>query len=213
MALGATDLTDLATLKLTLTIATGDSSKNTLLEDSIKGASRAIESHLGRKITKATGVIETLKGNDRRRIFLSRTPIIAVTTVEINESVIDAADFIVESLEGGVLARDALWPSLSIRRPGIVGGGLPGYEKENIKVTYDGGWVTKPDTGTATLPEDIERAAIILSTDFFRGRGREGRIVRESAGSENTTLSPDPGLPPLVLALLEQYTRLAIEAT
>jgi len=122
-------LVSLAAAKAYLGIT--DSTSDTLLQSLIDAVSNLFEVEIGRPLLRQQ-YEETLPGEDRKRLLLSRFPIDPDSVaVEIN----DVADttFSVEESSTGTLYRATSWPS---RYPA-----LGEASQSNIAVTYRAGWV------------------------------------------------------------------------
>ena len=208
--------TDLFT-KAALELQLGDSGIGTidpdLLDLATHAASEAAVKYLGRAINFKAGTVDKLPGRNTPWLYLSRTPVTAVNTVNINDELLTTDDFEIESLDRGLLYRAALWPQIGTGRGNISGGSISGYEESNVDVDYDGGWVTAPGsailagTPARTLPFDIEQAGLDTAVTFIKGRGRDKDIVTRSAEGGQGSYSQVIGLPVNVRRILDQYRR------
>jgi hypothetical protein len=222
--LDATALTTTAALVDELGL-TGEQS-TTRLERVVMVASARVAAYLGRPVHYGAAVVETLPATGGDVLFLSRAPVVSVTSVTLStdggatSETIDASDY---TLELGADANDVLgvlrhlgggW-GFSGSRFGAAGDPLPGTERQVYTVTYAGGWVT-PGQATAelprTLPYDVEGAVLDLAVDAWRDRGRDKSIVKRTLLSGSVTYATDQAgaLPESVRHVLDRYKRRAI---
>lgn len=212
MALAANALTTLDTLRAELGLDE-DVSKDALLERWINEASAALERHCGRKFQKAS-VTEKLKGTGTRELLLSRTPIVSITSVTLDEDVLDADDYEIEDAEVGILSRSNGWPADEERCIGIAWTPIPGTGERNIAVAYVGGYVLPNDAGTCTLPPDLERACIETVKSMSAAQLRDPAVSSEQLGDYSVTYRASSGgagiLPEAALALADAHRRIGL---
>ncbi|MCP3105537.1 hypothetical protein LZ198_42505 [Myxococcus sp. K15C18031901] len=161
------------------------------VERCVSAASGAIAALCGRAFERAT-VTEYPASYGRPYVLLARPPLVEVLRVTEAGVELAAASFTVagDLAAGGLLYRLAgLWPVTA-----HVGGlvtltadshqGHPGA----LAVTYTGGYVTPgqlaldASLGPATLPAEVEEAAILEACALYRGRGRDSDVSAESLG-------------------------------
>lgn len=217
MALPVSVLTTLATVKDELGIT--DATEDIRLERYIQVASDAIVRYCRRKLHRETGIIEKHAGAGFPRLFLDRLPLVSVTEVKLDESVI--TDFDLVDLATGLLYRDAGWTRRAFRAAGIVQQPVTGTDDENIQVTYVGGFITPegdPGQGTRDLPLDIEQACIDTVTSIRANRSRDSNITAEKLGDASVTyggVNSGAGqgagglIPDGVIGTLKPYRRLS----
>lgn len=168
-------------------------------------------------------VRETLQGPDARRLVLSRTPVAAVSLVEVDEVEIDASEYQLEHPAIGFLYRDAGWPANRGLAPGA--GTFPGRDTFDLpyRVTYTGGYWLPSFAGSPTteplLPDAVEHAAIELAKALhLRRREAGGASIEEESTPDYrvkySSTSGDSGGPssvamlsPVAAALLAPYVR------
>lgn len=179
-------LTSLAKVKLTLGITNSDETYDELLEDFIKESSDFIENYTGRKFGLAT-VRESVVGNGLPDILLSRTPILEVLEVMLDETAY--TDYTVYDKDAGILQRTLGWTSTNIRHD-LISPHPSSYGEKRWHITYTGGYVLPSwmgSSGDRDLPYDLERACIeLVKTDFYN-RSRDGTITQYKQGETSVT--------------------------
>ena len=184
--MAAGDLTDLATVKAWLGVAT------TTYDDQLSGLITAISSfvanYLGRQILGAD-YVETYRGNGRRSMLLRNFPITAVASVAFaGQTITAAADPV--ALTSGVLFDDRSLTLVGYRFPL----GLP------VVVSYSAGY--------AATPPDVGQAAVELVGEAFRRRDRIG-LASKTLGGQETIAFSLKDMNDTVRALLAPYQVLA----
>lgn len=182
-----------------------------------------------RRVFGVETVTETLDGTGSRLLALTRTPVIAITEVTEDGSMLAASEYRVEDAEAGALYRMSGWG-----RPGGLrmwgteayasGYILPGYQNQRYSVTYRAGYILPPEQNPylmngsddpQNLPGAVEQAAIEAVKSWYRARvidrDNPGVLKRIAAGSVSLewdvsarTLSAE-GLPSSALGLLRNY--------
>lgn len=230
--LAANALTTLSRVKLELGI--GDVvADDDYLRFQINVATGMIEDWLGRRLDYEAGIVERVPMYGGNRIVISRTPVWAVTKIEIVDGSavvedVDVSDVRIENPGAGFLYRRAGW-AWAVPRPGgtIARDPLPGQEPQSVEVTYDGGYVlpaagTVP-AGTERLPSVLERALVLAVSTSYRQRGRDRTIKAEKLMSYSVTYGGAEGsqssgdafakaalggpFPAEVIAMLRPYRR------
>lgn len=194
------------------------------VERVVTAASRAIASHCGRTFEKAAGIVEYPPSYDRTLLVLQRAPIVAITSIYEAGQLVDAADY--ESLgdhaaAGMVHRKTGRWMRTArdtgnLRPAWTDHAGLGGTD--GVKVTYDAGWVTPGQNSldavtypTVTLPEDLQEAAVLAATAFYRRLGRDPNIASESIGDYSVSFRDSASrLPADVIALLGAYAHVPV---
>lgn len=113
----------------------------------IREASAAIVTYCGRPFARET-VTETVPAYGDVHLMLSRTPLVEVTAVTSDSSVVPVTDYGIANRERGLLYRRAGWqwttqayPGLSAADPFSFGTPLPGQEEPLVSVDYTGGYI------------------------------------------------------------------------
>ncbi len=214
MALSAHALTTVGTVKSFIGIPASDLTKDSLLESLVNAVSERIEKYCSRHFEKAT-YTEYHRGHERQRLLLNQYPIVSVTSVELNGSVLASTEYEIEDADAGILFRETGWPWKGYN-VGLVG--EPGVSTRNIKVVYVAGYVLPKDAtadNPRTLPYDLEQACISFVAHLYGGKEGAGK-VSEQQGAVRTDyekLVLGAGLlslPPEVAALCESYRRSVI---
>jgi len=190
------DLTTLAAVKAELGVTgNGDDAR---LSGYIKQASDAVVSFCNRVFAQET-VSETLRLDQRRdELILSRYPVTALASIVENGVTLATADYEVEADTGALrrLRDDGPWS----------------WPQGKIVVVYTAGFVLPGATGR-TLPQDIERAAIMLIGRYASVTPQDQLLRRETVegiGSTELFQLGSSGVPPEVEALLSRYRLPAI---
>lgn len=160
--------------RLGISASTWDSLLSALIDD----ASSTIASALGRPLGRQR-YLETLSGNDRTRILLSRFPVDRDSvTLEIDDTA--QTDFTVEDPAVGMLYREGLWP---------IGASEPNERpEESVEVTYKAGYV---------LPDQIAawaNSAAVSALTWVRPTTPVGDLLMECT-TAGTTDSSEPTWP------------------
>lgn len=175
-------------------------------------ASEAIARHLDRRLHYGAAISEKVKAFGRPRIVLDVTPIVDITSVTLSDGTV-VTDYSRENDLAGFLYRRSGWVSTGLARGGLPPQNdlAPGTEEASITVVYGGGWVCPAQTGTRTLPYDIEEACIQTVAGLYRGNGKDPSVAAESLGDYSVTYRGEASmggmLPANVMATLARYAR------
>lgn len=150
------------------------SSEDTKLEIILSGASAFIEKWTGRRFKKETRTEKINPSGDSARMYLRALPIVSVTSLTFDGSLLPTSDYVVAN-EAGFLSK------------------VSGYWAKGVQtavVVYEGGYVLPKDGGEdgslRTLPYDIELAALKLATGFYNRSSAEGTNSSSSGGMSVT---------------------------
>lgn len=199
------DLTTLATAADVLGVSVADAKLPRL----IAAASESIRRYLDRpQLHYGATIVEKLAGYQGQvRLHLGTIPLISVASVVLPDatSLVQDTDYTIESLSEGVLYREEGWPFTGVS----VGGVLTG-EALTIVATYAGGWVTPAQSGTRTLPYDIEEVCLQAVAAMYRRQGADPLVASESLGDYSVSFREvvDGLVPSGVLSQLSAYRRL-----
>jgi hypothetical protein len=213
-------LTTLAVVKTELRISLPDVSQDKVIERLIMVASNIVEQYCGRSFVFKEDIVERVKGYGTNFIHVSRTPIIELKEVKFlppfsGEVVVGGEEFpafeIYDS-EGGVIYSAFRFPWSVSLKGDMVRDPLPGTERLNIEVIYDGGYVTpemafKDENLERTLPFDLEQAVIDLVVSMFKGRGTDKNIVSEQLMSARLQYDRSNVIPESSREVLKHYRR------
>lgn len=186
-----TDLTTLAAVKSELGLTTAD--HDAQLADYISQVSTSVNSYCNRVFARET-VAETFRPDCRlNHLVLSRFPVSAISSIVENGVELVVSDYELDADLG--IARRLVSDSKST------------WPSGKIIVTYAGGYLLPGDVGR-DLPEDIERAAIMLAAQAFSSAGIDATVKRETVegigSTERFPLSAS-GMSPEAEALLSRY--------
>lgn len=207
----------------TSTIYTGNTAKyDSLLNGYINAASGWLAARCSRAFQAKNAIDEFIAGNGRTKIRVARPPIVSVTSVKLDDAPVTVTDdWIIDDAAHGVLYRRVGWTWSAAVGPGLDTAGIPGEEKRNIEVVYNGGFVTRAQNAVGgvagdltfvgmpiTLPDEIEDAIILLVSSRWLGRGRDTRVQAQSF--ERSGLSfYGKAVPPEVAAIVAEYAVIA----
>lgn len=192
------DLTTLANVKAELDISNGDS--DTLLRRYISGASKAAAHYCNRVFAVETVSEQFLmtghhRFNPRGPLQLTRWPLITVTSVTEDDTLLTVDDDYVVNAINGQLTR-------------MSGDVVSCWSALGVTVVYSSGY--------ATVPADLEDAVVRMVTRRYRAKGRDATLRSEeipgvisqqfwiATGDEAGNLTPD------VLELLNAYRSMVI---
>lgn len=166
----ATALTTLAAVKTAGNI-TG-SGDDGLLQSIIDAASSYIAVWCSREFGAVTETI-VVDGNGRQKLFCPKTPIISMSSLVVNGSVIPPR---------GGYSPNAFGYAHTDNMILLVGpySFAEGWQNVEITLTY----------GYASVPSDLERACIELVLSRYRARQRID-LMSQSMGGESVTFNPD----------------------
>lgn len=178
----AGDLTTITDVKNWLGVTTSNGDEN--LSRLITAASTFIQSWLNRTIA-VQAYSQTLNGTNSKSMMLANAPIVSISSLTINGSVIAPA---ADSQSSGYLYDDntvylsgyTFWRGL-----------------QNIKISYSAGY--------SVIPYDIAQACIELVAMRFKEKERIG-LASQAIGGETTAYSIKD-MPSSVQTTLNQYRR------
>lgn len=159
-------LTDLASVKESLGIASSDTTKDNLCIRKINQATRQIEAYCGRRFLSTTYTQELYNASQTSELVLAQRPVIGSITFEARDTVLNADDW--ETVDTNLFYVDANSGVVTSLFKNV--GGFGRY-----RVTYTAGY--------ATIPEDLAEACASLaafyvnnadSSDIGKARIREG---------------------------------------
>ena len=212
MPLNPNALTDYATVKARLRL--GNDNDQALIEQLINEASAALEHFTFRSLTYAPVVTEVLPLKGGPYLLLSRTPVVSIASITIDElGLIDPSEYVIDNALAGIVYRDRNWPWSAQLRPDLnfQRDQQPGTEKKNTTVVYAGGYVTGPQATAQlprTLPSDLERACVITVVSYYREATRDPNIKQETVGKASRTYV-GVDLPEQAQELASRYVRWA----
>lgn len=219
MAFPINALTTLGVVKSELGIAASDTAEDSFLRRQIVAASDAVQSYLDRKIFYEVGIVEKVAGFGSFYLKLSRTPVLTLTSITDDNSVVDLINVTIDDPNAGLIRRPEGWRWTRGVIGGITNHPYPGSEEKLFTVTYTAGWVTPHQETEAvpadlerTLPHDIEDAVIELITLRRSRRGRDPTIKSEKllvwAATYDISLNQH-GIPPAVAFKLDRFKTLS----
>jgi hypothetical protein len=166
-------LTQLATVKARLEIASGDATHDEFLARAIEAMSARFDRECNRTLARTVGATQEFGAADSE-IIARCYPVETVSKFELKTT---EAEGWVEQTGVDYVLRQACVISLS--GPLSVGGGFSCMRPQVGRVTYTGGYVTPgttPGAGQTALPADLESAAVEQVAAWFQQRDKLGLI-------------------------------------
>lgn len=175
------------------------SSEDDLLNDMIAYSTAMIEDYLGYKPGLAT-VDETLAGNGRQELMLSRFPVASITSITLDSTTVDSDDYDLQEPEAGIVFKETCWAYTG--------------KKYRYTARYQYGY-TLPEDGSPTLPLSIQNAATILVTNLYNNKGVDTSLESEKFpdvyevvyGKSRGTNVINRFLSPEIKSLLDPYVK------
>lgn len=214
VAAAATDLTILATVKTELNIS--GSGDDTFLNTLIDQASAFIRKYTGRIFERQT-LTETLPGTGFVDLYPTRTPIVSITSITLNGTLLSSDEYTLNDADMGQIIRhdDAdvpsavVWPFSSRPSSGLSQHIQWGSFANNISIVYVAGFLL-PGEDNRTLPEDLERACIELVKMFFEKRSSDPSVRFEKIGDAAQAFEVNKQLPLTITMILDRWTRIPV---
>jgi hypothetical protein len=213
MALAANALTSLATALDELGLTSDSGAQDARVERYLNAASALIEAFVGRLLYKTTGIIEKVEAFGTPFLFVTRTPLLTITTIKFNGQLIDSSNYELHDADAGSIFALRGWIWTSAIQSGLQYDPIAGYERKLYEITYDGGYTTRATSATPTLPNDIEQACLEQIVYFWRNKGRDPSVTSEKLLSWSATYDrgeSGSGLAPHVEAMLQRHRRVQI---
>ena len=191
MAVAAYALTTLAQAKTELGIPGATTTHDAVIERLIDTVSSAAAEFCERTLHYQAGIAERVPGYGGQLLYVSRTPIVSITSIELLPSSMSnagtgttyaATSYIIRNANAGIIFRLDGWQWTANYAERLTSAPLrPGTEDTRFLVTYAGGYVTRPQGGSVNLPPEIEQAVLWGVANLWRHRGREihGQVETE----------------------------------
>lgn len=201
-----TNMTTLFTVKAMLGVSNSDD--DALLELLIRQATSMVETETDRKFAKET-VEETLPSNGSNYLIVSRTPVVSITSIELDGSTVDSSDYSLEDSDAGLIFNEDGWVNTI-----IMSNYLTGYSTQtgakDYKITYEGGYVMPGDgSEERTFPWDLEFAAVDIVRMNYRARKMDPRVRSVSVGDASSLFADSNiAIPPNAWNTIQKYKRL-----
>jgi hypothetical protein len=196
------DLTTLAALKTELNVKPGDRSKDDQLLRYIRQATGVINTACGRPFGLERVSEQFLIDDDLSdTLVLLRKPVVGAieSVTQGDDDLLDAASYQLDA-ERGLLRRSPPNSGWGWGRPRCQGGWTG-----QVTVVYSGGFIL-----VDSLPDNVERACLILATSYFRSAGRDTSIRSINVPDvDAVTYAASDGalLPPDVKDLIRAFLR------
>lgn len=196
-----TNLVDIDVVKdeLGITVNTYDSQIDRLIDQ----VSRVIEEWCGRGFIKQT-YRETLPGHGGTTLMLAVTPVISITEITYDGSVIDATGYSLQEPVEGFVYRGTGWSWTARLHQDIGSWPYPGSEEFLYQVDYIAGY-DPPTALIPTIPGSVERAAIITVKDWYLNKGRNPTLKGLKVADAEFEYDIESDMPPQAIRLLSKY--------
>lgn len=181
MPLNANALTTLNATKEYLKIALTETSENGILEGLINAVSNLIENFCKRSFIENTYTDEEYDGTGTSNLMLNTFPVSSVTSIKIDDVVVDSTEYKVRKDSGIVVRLNSTWPK----------------DVLNIKVSYTAGY--------AIIPADVELAAKHLVMFFYK---TDIENFSKTFG-DGIVMRPE-AIPPQIRVILAPYRRVLV---
>lgn len=209
-----TDLTLLATVKTELNISNNDD--DTFLGALIDQASAFIRKYTGRLFERQT-LTETLPGTGFVDLYLTRTPVVTLTSITLNGTLLSTDEYTLNDADIGQIIRhdDAdvpsgvVWPLPNRPSSGLSQHIQWGSFANNISIVYVAGYLL-PGEDDRTLPEDLERVCIETVKWFFEKRTGDPSVRFEKIGDAAQAFEVNKQLPLTITMVLDRWTRIPV---
>lgn len=192
MALSAYALCTVALVETELGLASG--ADDDRIERLIESASRTINRYCNRPegFHSESARVDDVPGKGTVLLHVPKTPINSITSIVYDPSdsndTVDSSEYAIQGDgEHGAIYREGGWRWDVAYAQAIQLHPLPGTEQFLYRVTYNGGYVTRPQGGTMTLPHDIEDACIQLVSQRYRWNPRDAGVASERLLSWNAS--------------------------
>ena len=207
-------LTQLTTVKTEFDISGSDD--DTFLTTLIGEASDFMRRYTGRKFERES-LTETLPGTGMVDLFLTRTPVVTLTSVTLNNVLVPSDEYTLENADTGqVIHHDdgappaaAVWPLSARPSSGLSQHVQWGSFANNISVVYVAGFLL-PGESQPTLPNDLERACIELVKWFYERRKGDPSVRFEKIGDSAQALEINKQIPLTISMILDRWKQVTI---
>lgn len=177
-------LTTVAYVKANLDIS--GSTYDTLIEQMIREASAWACKFTGRTFALEE-VREKLPGKGLPELILSRTPIVSITSVKFDTSVI--TDYSIKDKDVGTLFRRSGWTNTNLPW-NTIQPHPSSYDEDRWVIEYWGGYVLPnwgSSEGTRNFPYDLQRAVTEMVKATFLNRKMDGSLRSYKIGDTSVT--------------------------
>jgi hypothetical protein len=201
--MAAQDLSQLATLKLWLPLASGNTNDDVTLSRLLTGVSMDFMRATKRPDLLMANYTEVHQGDGSSRMIAFHWPIISVTTLTIGGAAISASS---DKIQNGYYLDQDIDPE---RIWNLYLNGFVFVDAVPISLAYIAGYLqpgTAPTGTQIALPEDIEQAVLDWCAYRYKERPNVGATQRRSVQGESAQTEMIDA-PPNVLQVIERYKR------
>lgn len=186
------------------------------IDSLISQASDAIRKYCGRKFERES-ITETMPGTGSSRLLVTRTPIVTLTSVTVNGTLVDSDEYTLEDADLGLLLRHddgtppapKPWSTPAYLHMGLSREIVKSSGSNNISVVYVAGYLL-PGEGSPTLPSDIERACLDIIKARYLARENDPNIRSQKIGDASETRVAGDGLTVVAKTLLDPWRRITV---
>jgi hypothetical protein len=208
-----TNLAQLATVKTLLGLT--DASQDAVLTLLIGQASDTITDYCNVGCFAQQSYSETVRGYGTNQLALSRTPIVTLTSVALDGTLVPTTQYELDDPAAGMIQGIVPWLwTAEIRVDLFLYGAsaLPRSEQYRYTVVYTAGYNLPGDTLQSTpLPRAIEHACVNTVTAWYVARYRDPYLKGATVGDQTLSYAQEDGsLPPRARALLAPYVRYSV---
>jgi hypothetical protein len=199
-------LTQLATVKARLEIASSDTTHDDLLTRAIQAVSARFDRECNRTLARTVGATQEFRATDVE-IIARCYPLETVAKFELKSS--EAEGWLEQASVGYLLRGGCI---ISLIAPLSLVAPVPPIGAQIARVTYTGGYVmpgTIPTAGQTALPADLESAAVEQVAVWFQQRDKLGLLRYWPSGGIFLAFS-QLALLPQVSASLRAYQRWSV---
>lgn len=186
----ATTLVSLSTLRAWMGVESSDTAKDAVLVQCADAASAELESQTG-LIFVTRAVLDTKDGAGRPDLWLSRLPVVAVSSVTVDGAALGSSAYVLDAARGRLRLAAAGWPS------GIA----------NIAVAYTAGYGAQ---GAATLPADVVRACLDLSKAIYDEKTAGAITLSSISLGPGSMVLKSGKFPPSVQRVLDRWREVRV---
>ncbi|HEX5750019.1 MAG TPA: hypothetical protein VFZ09_27565 [Archangium sp.] len=193
------DFTTLARAATRIRVSTSDAELPAL----ITAASRALANFLGYEAHLREEVDETVVGQGGVYVWLRAGQVRQLHSVKVHGAELAEGEVAIDCPRAGRLVRRrGRWPFTGSSTAGIVPIPLQAHDSGDIVVSFDSGWRTPgqvalaleaepSSTLTSELPPELEEAALLVLTAWYRRLGQDPDVTTKSLGDASISWGAD----------------------
>lgn len=159
--------------------------------------------------------VDDVKGWGTPLLHVPKRPLLSIGSVvydpQGSPQTVSSDDYLLDNGNQGRIYRDGGWLWTVSEGSQITTFPLPGTEESLYRVTYECGYKTRNqvdnlgESGSMTLPEEIEDACLILAASRYYRAYRDRTKSSERLGAWSASYSLSASMPPDVAMMLDEY--------